>query len=47
MGGKEMAEEKKCRAYIASQHIVLHDVEAALVFVVLRCLHLPLYLSRK
>ena len=32
---------------IASQHIVLHDVEAALVFVVLRCPHLPFYLRRQ
>ena len=32
---------------IASQHIVLRDVEATLVFVVLRCLHLPFYLRRQ
>ena len=32
---------------IARQHIVLHDVEATLVFVVLRCIYLPLYLRRQ
>ena len=32
---------------IACQHIVLHDIEATLVFVVLRCPHLPFYLRRQ